>query len=502
MSLLRNSVSELKRLKEEAKKIAGQKMISEATQKLEEDAKRILEQILQDKADDEENGEASAEADPVLTTLPAGDDFNIDVTPAAGGENEVTPSVTTSTDDEGNVDIVIDTNPSPEGSPSEAPIDGPVEVSAETSPEGEAGFLPSEIPGDTPEAGAEGLPQDGMEGLPQEDEIEDIDMTNASAEEIMEKFCDTNDQGTLAAIEQVPDMAENLETPAPQAAGNTEEEELASFLDEALELAKAGSTDPEEEGTEEVQALSEEEMAQLEAALNEDMLDDMNGGASAETPADAVPPRGNMGTTNIMGDDEDTMTETIAQNHTNGRHKNLKPDGFPEDRMRPTAVNEAKAQIEKLRKQLAEQITTLANENKALKEQVSSLTSLNEGLEGDMGQYRSKFYEAMLLSYKTGHVNKLLMEQTTTKDEKQQILESFLNAGTREEVTQLYENFEKKLQKGGKSALQESKSVADKLAPVFTNEAGSGSAQVLNEGLRKDPKVQAMMRIINYKCNG
>ena len=534
--LIRNSVTELKRLKEEAKVIATQKMISEASQKIEEQAKLLMEQILQDKADDEESSNAELpvaseepadEVDPVLTTLPAGDDFNIDAAPEAAGENEVTPTVTTTTDDQGNVDIVIDTNPVPE------------EDAAAALPAGLEGLpiegLPTEAPLD---GGAEETPNP---------EIEELDMTDASAEEIMEKFCETEQNGTLAEISVVDEgawddlrndpatnvrgahaqhqnaagearrgevkgpakpytSAENKEmsytasgtaefirtTPSMQnIPESTEDDELASYLDEALKMAE--SCDETEE--EEVQELSEAEMSELEARLNEDQLDDMDG--------EAVPPRGNTGTTNIMGDEEDALEETIARNHTNGRHKNIKDSNFPEEKMRPGSVNEAvaKAKVVAMQKQLAESIDKLVNENKALKEQVSSLTSLNEGLEGDNGQYRSKFYEAMLLSYKTGHVNKLLMEQTTTKDEKEQILESFLNAGSREEVTQLYENFEKKLQKGGKTSLQEGKTVADKLAPVFTQEASSES-KVLNESRSQDPKVQRMMRIINYNYNG
>ena len=491
--LIRNSVAELKRLKEEVTEITKQKMISEARQKIEEDAKALMEQILQDKADDEDNletGEAplptgdesgeGGDSSPVLTTIPAGDDFSIDAAAPMGdaGENEVTPTVTTSTDDEGNVDIVIDTNPAPEGAPLPA---GP-----------EAAGLPTTDDTGASIPGLEGLPAPtevplpGAEELPnQEDEIEDIDMTNASAEEIMEKFCQSNQEGTLAEVSQVPN---------PEGADKGAEDpndELASILDEAIELAKAGGADaPDEE--EEVETISEEEMAELEKRINEDMLDDMNGGDSAPA-ADAPAPAG-------ADTPQGELEETIAHNHTNGRHRNVKPSNFPEDKMRPSAVNEAaKAELLATRKQLAEAVATIVAENKSLKEQLSTLTTLNESLEGDMGQYRSKFYEAMLLSYKTGHVNKLLMEQTTTKTEKQEILESFLNAGSREEVSQLYENFEKKLQKGEKSTLAESKSVAQKLSPVFTQEAGSESAKVLNESRANSPELQKMMRIINFK---
>lgn len=482
--MLRDSVAELKRLKEEVTELAKQKMISEARQKIEDDAKRIMEQILQDKADEESTeGEPSeapvqtlppAEAEntePVLTTIAPGDDFGFD-TPATPAENEVTPTVTTTTDDQGNVDIVIDTNPGAE--PEVAPVAGPapIQVAPVADPEADSVLTP-EV---STEVNTEETPNE------EEEEIEELDMRDASAEEILEKFCETNQAGTLAEVEQVAN---------PEAqGGSTEDDELAAFLDEALELAKSGGLE-DEEGEEEIEALSEEEMAEIEARLDEDQLDDMNGGEPT------VPPRGNTGTTNIMGDDEDTLEETIAQNHTNGRHKNVKPSNFPEDRKRPAAVNEAKQNFVKLQKQVAKIIA----ENKSLKEEVSNLTTLNEGLEENMGQYRLQLYEAMMVSYKTGHVNKLLMEQTTTKDQKEQILESFFNANSREEVTQLYESFIKKLQKGENNSLLEGKSVAQKLAPVFIAEAGDKKTEVLNEGLRSDPNVMKMMRIINFKHN-
>lgn len=475
--LIRNSVAELKRLKEEVTEITKQKMISEARQKIEENAKALMEQILQDKADDEENNdfgdnEPKTTEDSVLTTVPVSDDFDIDVA-GLTGDNEVTPTVTTSTDDEGNVDIVIDTNPTDD--------DSEELTSDKVSPQVGIKAIPVQLPTEPTE----------MPELPNHEDLEEFDMTNASAEEIMEKFCQSTKEGTLAEIEQMSGTSKEKD-------GDDENSELASILDEAIELAKASKEDKMDESCEDeekmeencdVENLSEEEMAELEKRINEDMLDDMNGPAGASTP---------------QGDDKPELEETIAHNNTNGRHKNAKPSEFPVDKMRPGAVNEAKAKAEILatRKALAEAINKLVNENKALKEQVGTLTTLNEGLEGNVGQYRSKFYEAMLLSYKTGHVNKLLMEQTTTKVEKQDILESFLNATSREEVSQLYENFEKKLQKGDKTTLAESKTVANKLSPVFTNEAGSESAKVLNEGLRLDPNVQKMMRIINYKYNG
>lgn len=472
-SLIRNSVEELKKIKEEAKSIAKQQMIAEARETIEANAMRIMEQILQDKAAEEavpaDGGEAPVE--PVLTTIPNGDEFSIDAAPLGGAEDAATPTVTTTTDDEGNVDIVIDTDPAtpgiqPAGETAPNPVaEVPTEFSANAIP-----GAPATNP--APAAGPEG---GAMAGIPNTETPEEIDMTNASADDILEKFSTGNQEGTLKEVEVVAD-------PAAQGGAegaSSEDAELDAFLAEAF-----GMEDETEESDECAQPLSEEQLAEIEARLDEDMLDDMNGGASS-APAPAEP--------TSTGDVE--LDEAQTRNLANGRNQTQKPEGFPEERM-GGRMNEAKETIALFKKQVA----AIILENKQLKEQATSLTSLNEGMEKNLGLYKSKFHEAMMLSYKTGHVNKILMEQITTQDQKKTIMESFSKAETKAEVTTLYEKFSKDFKNTGKNSLNEGKSVAERLSPVFTSEGGTDSKSTLNEGRASlNPGAERMMKIINYK---
>ena len=136
-------------------------------------------------------------------------------------------------------------------------------------------------------------------------------------------------------------------------------------------------------------------------------------------------------------------------------------------------------------KALALKVNTILKENKELKK-------LHKDYESKMSNMKNKLYEAAVIAEKTVHVNRLLMENSLTQDEKTSVVEKFVNISSREDARMMFESTKKDLAKGTKEPLIESK---------ITNTIKSSSSTLTEQTVVKNEEGGMAKRwgeLINY----
>ena len=141
----------------------------------------------------------------------------------------------------------------------------------------------------------------------------------------------------------------------------------------------------------------------------------------------------------------------------------------------------------------------LVNENKVLKNKMSSIVSENETLKEDynkmvdaLKQFRDKLNEVAVFNSNLTYSVRLFTENTTTKDEKLEIIKRFDEVKTLKESKGVYKSLVKEISK--KEPIKES--IDEKLNESKT----SGSATEITESkVYVDPQIEKMKSLWSYQ---
>ena len=141
----------------------------------------------------------------------------------------------------------------------------------------------------------------------------------------------------------------------------------------------------------------------------------------------------------------------------------------------------------------------LINENKDLKDKVSSITSENETLKEDynkmvdaLKQFRDKLNEVAVFNSNLTYSVRLFTENTTTKEEKLEIIKRFDDVKTLKESKATYKGLVKEISK--KEPIKES--VEEKLNETKS----SGSSTEINESqVYVNPELEKMKKLWDYQ---
>jgi len=149
---------------------------------------------------------------------------------------------------------------------------------------------------------------------------------------------------------------------------------------------------------------------------------------------------------------EGETKEGSVRSNVNGRHTNLKPDGFPKGLMRPAM-----------------------RENKELKTEVQQLREKNEEYRKALNIFKEKLNEVAVFNSNLAYATRLFTEHSTTKKEKINILRRFDGVETIKESKSLYKSVKEHL--GGNEQTVVAESVQSKVQKSPSN----GSANNLIE---------------------
>jgi flagellar biosynthesis/type III secretory pathway ATPase len=138
----------------------------------------------------------------------------------------------------------------------------------------------------------------------------------------------------------------------------------------------------------------------------------------------------------------------------------------------------------------AGEFTSEVNEN------VKKIISKAKEIQAENKQYKSKIaeikkalYEAAILNINYGKVVSLLVNETTTKEEKASIVERFSNVKTINEGTQLYDTIKRELNETRKGA------------PIVERTINAESSKTINETKIYSPKDNASINLMERMEN-
>ena len=189
-------------------------------------------------------------------------------------------------------------------------------------------------------------------------------------------------------------------------------------------------------------------------------------------------------------EDEEEMEDEMSEaSRTLGAGKRFGRKGLDKPKAAPSHIKvESKAP----------KFLKLVNENKVLKNKMSSIVSENETLKEDynkmvdaLKQFRDKLNEVAVFNSNLTYSVRLFTENTTTKEEKLDIIQRFDDAKTLKESKNVYKSLVKEI--SSKSPIKES--IDEKLNESKT----SGSATEITESkVYVDPQLEKMKKLWSY----
>jgi hypothetical protein len=415
-SILRDTVVDLKKLKNEAVELAKQEVISQAKEKIEANAKQIFEKMLFESEESEAPSEDAEESLEIEIELPS------DETSSEEDSTYVDQSDDFHFEDNNTENIE--------------------EPTMENNKEQEVNMVDSPDMDELIREFLELADEDGIE-IDADTEVDsDVDSEIESSEEIFEDEEDADD--SEEELEEIFEDEEDFE----------EEEEYDMF-----ELS--------EEDTDSLDRELEEELKRLDELLNTEETEETeeiegleSGDAETEVLAEVEE----------CDEDEEAIEEASMSSDANLKHKNAKP-ATREANARKVNLDEAK----ELYNKLTSEVTKILNENKTFKAQIDELKAVNNSLNGKLKETTSKLYEAAVITAKTAYVNRLFLEHTTTQDQKKTIVNAFNKANSRDEVKSLYESYNTTL---GATVLNEG--IESKISKVVTENTNYQASSIVH----------------------
>jgi len=178
-------------------------------------------------------------------------------------------------------------------------------------------------------------------------------------------------------------------------------------------------------------------------------------------------------------EDEDTMEENTTHTKVNMRRNNLKPNNLKNESISP-------------------RVTQMMNENRVLKNTISNVQDENKQLKEDynkmvdaLKEFRNKLNEVAVFNSNLTYAVRLFTENTTTREEKVDIIKRFDDVKTLKESKATYKQLVKEISK--KSPIKES--IDDKINQTKT----SGSSTLINESkVYVNPELEKMKKLWDY----
>ena len=303
------------------------------------------------------------------------------------------------------------------------------------------------------------------------DDVESIDLTTTEMPEVINVFKKMSDDDE---IEVVTD------------GGNVDIKDTETGAEYRIELGG-------EEGEMEDEEL---EMVDMEPEMDdsEEMEPEMDDEESEEIEYQVV-----------LDDDEDEEDEEMDDDMSEGDYMDDMEEGkSPRTLSKAAKVpNRKSSDINSNRVKMGEskkpKFLKLINENKDLKDKVSSITSENETLKEDynkmvdaLKQFRDKLNEVAVFNSNLTYSVRLFTENTTTKEEKLEIIKRFDDVKTLKESKATYKGLVKEISK--KEPIKES--VEEKLNETKS----SGSSTEINESqVYVNPELEKMKKLWDYQ---
>tara|TARA_R100001509_G_scaffold65560_1_gene36240 strand:- start:39107 stop:40345 length:1239 start_codon:yes stop_codon:yes gene_type:complete len=311
-----------------------------------------------------------------------------------------------------------------------------------------------------------------MDGEIEMDDVESIDLTTTEMPEVINVFKKMSDDDEIEVVTdggnvEIKDTETGAEYRIELGGEESEMEDMeADMVDMEPEM---GDMDPMELDNEDE---SEEEEVEYQVVLDDEdeddedgMEDEMSGGDYMDDMEEGKSPR--------------TLSKASKQ-------PNRKSADINSNRMKMGESKKPK-------------FLKLINENKDLKNKVGSITSENETLKEDynkmvdaLKQFRDKLNEVAVFNSNLTYSVRLFTENTTTKEEKLEIIKRFDDVKTLKESKATYKGLVKEISK--KEPIKES--VEEKLNETKT----SGSSTEINESqVYVNPELEKMKKLWDYQ---
>tara|TARA_R110000868_G_scaffold196406_5_gene442306 strand:+ start:1250 stop:2464 length:1215 start_codon:yes stop_codon:yes gene_type:complete len=145
----------------------------------------------------------------------------------------------------------------------------------------------------------------------------------------------------------------------------------------------------------------------------------------------------------------------------------------------------------------------IVKENKVLKTNIKSLKAEKVELEenqvkmvGALKQFRQKLQEVAVFNSNLAHVVRLFTENTTTKEEKVDIVKRMDEATTLKESKMMFKNINKEL-----TGIQSKKTIKESVEAKVNKTASTGSSQITESKVFENPELAKMKKMweFNYK---
>jgi hypothetical protein len=284
--------------------------------------------------------------------------------------------------------------------------------------------------------------------------------------------------------------------------------ELSSEGDEDTDAADADEEPEYEEPVDDEEATFEVDLDDDEEALNEDLGytdnyqdKDPIDGLSMEEPADSR-------TTNDWDEgapksakkpwagkgDSNPFEKKVNESDVEEIEEGTNVGGASQERSM-SKTNQPKGRKENGPK-VKHNVSTAGEFTPEVNESIKKIISKAKEIQAENKQYKSKIaeikkalYEAAILNINYGKVVSLLVNETTTKEEKASIVERFSNVKTINEGTQLYDTI--------KRELNETK----KAAPIVERTINAESSKTINETKIYSPKDNASVNLMERMEN-
>jgi hypothetical protein len=207
-------------------------------------------------------------------------------------------------------------------------------------------------------------------------------------------------------------------------------------------------------------------------------------------------------------ENEEEMEEGVGIDYlTSKRQRGNKGSYETINHSRPAIKNKYEVTLENIKKtfeEVSKEAKKLQEENNRLKKQLGTLNEsenklreLNSEYSGQLSKYKEKCYEALLEAKKAMCVNKILLENSTTKAEKQTIIEAFTNATTSKEIDVVNKYLLENISKGvGLTVINESTDLENLVSKTSVLKSGSG--QLVESTTSVNPKISRMLKSIEY----
>jgi len=310
------------------------------------------------------------------------------------------------------------------------------------------------------------------------EDMEDMgDMEDMDSDEL--EIVDLTDEDDDTVVNVFKKMADEDEIEVVQTDGGVEIKDNETGAEYKIELGDDSETDMEDEDMEDMGDM--EDMDSDEVVMDDEDMDSEEGEEiEYQVVLDDEP-----------GED-DEMEDSMEENrgaHTLGNASKIA-------NRKSSDINSNRVKMGESKKP---KFLKLVNENKVLKNKMGSIVSENETLKEDynkmvdaLKQFRDKLNEVAVFNSNLTYSVRLFTENTTTKEEKLEIIKRFDEVKTLKESKGIYKSLVKEISK--KEPIKES--IDEKLNETKT----SGSATEITESkVYIDPQMEKMKSLWNYQ---